>query len=67
MFQAPYTIENQRLEPENTLLEKEKHLYTPPILGFHVDFRGCTQIPTRWAPTSYKWSYSPYKWPYKNR
>ena len=32
------------MEPENNPLEKEKHLYKPPICGFHVCFRGCNSM-----------------------
>ena len=32
------------MEPENTPLEKEKHLLKHQFLGFHVSFRGCKYI-----------------------
>ena len=32
-----YPLENQRLEPENHLFEKENHLNQTSIFGFHVN------------------------------
>ena len=37
-----YTLENERLEPENHLFEKENHLPNLHDFGFHVNFQGCT-------------------------
>ena len=40
----PYTLESDRLEPENHLFEKEHHLKQTFIVGFkNVNFQGCSK------------------------
>ena len=40
-FHQEITPPKTSMAPENTPLEKEKHLQRKKLLGFHVNFRGC--------------------------
>ena len=50
-----FTLWKTKMEPGNASERKRKNIYTPPILGFHVNFWGCTLPETNSKFTPERW------------